>query len=506
MHRSECEEQGTASQQHDDDAAEGLSRAGWHGPVTRLAVIIQRHLRKFGRTFCSYPTSPDGQVMLAPHDAHQIVAHRELIRDIHALNATLVFRKKFMRAALGEAKESKYGLRLVGRLALEVQHDWLTTMDLRLRSLLYVVRSNLPRKRPPAWVAELCLHSPRAQAPLANAGPAPLAAASSALPLADAGLASHASSGLAPSPLADSQPANSLSPLTDAGPAPSPLADSQPANSPSPLADAGPAPSPLAISGPAPSQLADEDFDARPWGSSPDEFFFGWDSTLQLAWRVADAHGGAKDYSLPPQPAESGSRPVAVWLDGMRWTIPGELRAGAARARLPRIWEDKHAATGHKLELMQKKDHCLILVLLEQGKQKDQVSVSVFSEERLVDVVAMDHPALMKSIDLMRPLCQQYAKNEIDMQQFKELRKAGQKEMAGTRKRWAKLEPKTQVQHQTAGSEVQTAAPARAAMSPRGRLKESEARGLSEASRQQPAADSQQAAASSQKPAASRNQ
>ena len=484
MQRSECEEEGTASQQQDDDAAEGLSRAGWHGPVSRLAVIIQRHLRKFGRTFCSYPTSPDGQVMLAPHDAHQIVAHRELIRDIHALNATLVFRKKFVRAALGEAKESKCGLRLVGRLALEVQHDWLTTMDLRLRSLLYVVRSNLPRKRPPAWVAELCLPSPRAQAPLADAGPAPLAAASSPPPLADASLASspHASSGLAPSPLADSQPANSLSPL----------------------ADAGPAPSPLAISGLAPSQLADEDFDARPWGSSPDEFFFGWDSTLQLAWRVSE--GGAKDYSLPPQPAESGSRPVAVWPDGMRWTIPGELRAGAARARLPRIWEDKHAATGHKLELMQKKDHCLILVLLEQGKQKDQVSVSVFSEERLVDVVAMDHPALMKSIDLMRPLCQQYAKNEIDMQQFKELRKAGQKEMAGTRKRWAKLRPQNQLQHQPAGSEVQTAAPARAAMSPRGRLKESEARGLSEASRQQPAANSQQAAASSQKPAASRNQ
>jgi hypothetical protein len=156
-------------------------------------------------------------------------------------------------------------------------------------------------------------------------------------------------------------------------------------------------------------------------------YTYKWNREIMRAERN---NGGlpdiALDSGLPPLDAPGGDLYEARFSGGERHSIPitndevRKLLAGvvAARDTLTRYMAMEHVVTHNQVYLSQRLDHHLLLELKEQSRRLLTVTVSMFG---FVPVgkngeaihVQDTHPALVASMNFMKPIIEKYCKNEI---------------------------------------------------------------------------------------------
>ena len=117
------------------------------------------------------------------------------------------------------------------------------------------------------------------------------------------------------------------------------------------------------------------------------DFFYS--PTTKLGWRVRKGDKkGPPDWSLPIDLADQGGddEDVAVrWEDGFEAKIQfmtvGQFKAQLASTRgavADSLWTGEHVETHHKLQIVQRADRGLIIILQEQSRQVCQLRVNLF--------------------------------------------------------------------------------------------------------------------------------
>jgi hypothetical protein len=198
--------------------------------------------------------------------------------------------------------------------------------------------------------------------------------------------------------------------------------------------------------------------------ANPEDYFFGWNSELRLAFRVK--HDDPKKHhdlsNAPTEPPESQGRELmtATWDDGMVWNIAGltveKWRAKCEANRRPKqeqLWEGTHHSSHNKLLLSQRTDRGLLLSFFEQGRQICSVPVKLFGPlpEPQPGAVPKNNETLQKAVDFLTPLCEGYATGQIaDGVELKKIRDEKLKELQllgrqiSTRPKEAKKKPSKQ--------------------------------------------------------------
>ena len=176
---------------------------------------------------------------------------------------------------------------------------------------------------------------------------------------------------------------------------------------------------------------------------NPKIFVYGWNWEVDRAYRsefgtVSQELAVPLDEQKPPAD-RCGEAYVARWPDGTehaieamtnkdaRLRLAASTSGSAAGQKGQVIWENIQATTGHRLEIRQKADAVMMLVLYNQAKKVFTINLPSFSKQPLPKnadgmpaTLPANHEAIVNCMKMLAPLLHDYARGEINDEEAKQ--------------------------------------------------------------------------------------
>ena len=350
--------------------------------------IISKHAKN--KYFFKYPVAAELEKTVV--DETEIKNNMQILEDFHSEYGSLGFNRKFMTKAFHKvAKANRDAWNLKEDAQVE---KWAKDMDLRFRSMCFIVCKNLRREKPPKWATlfswsgsgDTQVQSPaREPAAVAPAVVAPAAVASAVV---------------APAAVASTTPTRSMAMFYG-------------------------------------------------WHS---ELRRALRKPSDDATAVPDL---AKETQQPPEDADPEGPYIAEFEDGTKAEIATVLNkdvtvmfAGMKKqgggAPETALWHEVHVATSNNITIKQKVDNALVVFVYEQGRGLMCVRAEIVGE--LVGVQPClqpeESPTIQKAVEFLIPFAEAYAKGDVDVKEMKEQKTEAMKEVKKHSKAAAKEKKK----------------------------------------------------------------
>ena len=118
----------------EEDADGATERVRYVGDRQALAGLMMKHAKMRGKKWVKYDSVAN--VQKAKLNIEGVLAHMELVTDMHALQSNLAFRKSDAKASLEEMLTT---MAVIWKMTAEQQTDYIDVMEKRFRNLGHTV-------------------------------------------------------------------------------------------------------------------------------------------------------------------------------------------------------------------------------------------------------------------------------------------------------------------------------------------------------------------------------
>ena len=389
-----------------------------------LAALLEPLAKAGGKNFLMFSEEKDLHKVKV--EGPKCLAMAFVLEPIRNVDESMSFKKSVVEDAFLEVAAQ------VGQdMKLKEEHFgvWAQVMSLRLRNLVAAIRNAEARPAPPQWVSKLPWHAKPSKSEKVAVGPqlagtstASTTAQASALAASVDGVPTAAASGQVAEVPGSGQVAEvPVSALADGAIPGWQLATAEAFSASAVLAAAqGDAVVPFAGVAQAAEQVRDE---------QEVKFYFDWKPELQIVFRESvdvpvHLRGKAGDACLPLEPpadANDDDPVIAMWEDGVTYTIPGlkvrDFKAGLRRSvsREPPLWQGCKVVDGHEVTIDQRTDRFLLCCIWEQGRQVLQIRAELWGDlpSPQPSVVEKSHPTIRACLAFLTPLAEKFCDGSI---------------------------------------------------------------------------------------------